>query len=89
MQTEDYLLIWDFRPIAIEVLTVLKGIEKLCYLECEQIRTPQQIVLALKAHDHLGANECTVGEILDSLTNRNLMIRRGNCYLALAYEKSH
>ena len=89
MQTKEYLLIWDFRPIATEVLTVLTGLEKLCYLECEQIRTPQQIGLALKAHDQLRAEENTVSEILDSLTNRNLMIRRGNSYLALAYEKPH
>ena len=89
MQTEDYLLIWDFRPIAIEVLTVLKGIEKLCYLECEQIRTARQIVQSLKAHDELRADQRTIDEILDSLTKRNLMIRRGDSYLALAYEKCH
>lgn len=89
MQTDDYLLIWDFRPIAIEVLTVLKGIDKLCYLECDQIRTARQIVLSLEAHEFPEANEHIVGEILDSFTNRNLMIRRGNSYLALAYEKSH
>jgi ribosomal peptide maturation radical SAM protein 1 len=89
MQTAEYLLIWDFRPIATEVLTVLSGIEKLCYVECEQIRTPQQVVLALKAHAQLRAEQGQVSEILDSFTNRNLMIRRGNSYLALAYEKSH
>ena len=89
MQSKEYLLIWDFRPIAAEVLTVLTGLEKLCYLECEQITTPQQIVLALKAHDQLRAQENTVSDILDSLTNRNLLIRQGTSYLALAYEKSH
>lgn len=88
MQTTDYLLIWDFRPIATEVLTVLSGIERLCYLECEQIKTPQQIVMGLKAHDQLRAEEHNVSEILDSFTNRGLMVRQGNSYLALAYARS-
>jgi ribosomal peptide maturation radical SAM protein 1 len=88
MQTEDYLLIWDFRPIAREVLTVLKGLEKDCYLECDQIRTPRQILRSQKSRGNTQPEEHTISEILDSFTKRGLMIRQGNSYLALAYAKS-
>jgi ribosomal peptide maturation radical SAM protein 1 len=89
MQTEDYLLIWDFRPMASEVLTVLKGLEKDCYLECDQIRTPRQIVQAQQARGNTQPEEHTISEILDSFTERGLMIRQGHSYLALAYAKSN
>ena len=89
MQTEDYLLIWDFRPIASEVLTVLEGLERDCYLECDQIRTPRQIVQTQKARGNTQPAEHAVSEILDSFTERGLMIRQGHSYLALAYAKSH
>ena len=88
METDDYLLIWDFRPIANEVLTVLKGLEKDCYLACDQIRTPRQIVMAHKEPGNTQPQERSVREILDSLTERGLMMRQGSSYLALAYAKN-
>ena len=88
MQTKDYVLIWDFRPIAGERLTVLKGLQKDCYLECDQITTPRQIVQALSDRGETQPEEHAVRKILDSFTNRGLMVRQGNSYLALAYAKS-
>jgi hypothetical protein len=88
MQSQDYLLIWDFRPVARERLTVLKGLAKDCYLECDQIRTPRQIAQANSARGDTPAKEQAIRKILDSLTKRGLMVRHGNSYLALAYAKS-
>jgi len=83
------LLIWDFRPVANEVLTVLKGYEKFSYMACDRIRTATQVVDLSKSCSADGPlTEEKVSEALDSLTKRGLMIRHGNSYLALAYAKS-
>jgi ribosomal peptide maturation radical SAM protein 1 len=81
----DRLLIWDFRPTATEVLTVLKGHEKFSYLACEQVRTPRQIVeLSRDRSEGRPLELAEVSDALESLLERRLMVRRGSSYLALA-----
>jgi hypothetical protein len=57
-------------------------------LECDQITTPRQIVQALSDRGETQPEEHAVRKILDSFTNRGLMVRQGKSYLALAYAKS-
>ncbi len=83
------LLLWDFRPVAKEVLTVLKGFERFAYMTCDQIRTVRQIVdLWRTSSADRPINQAEIREALDSFTERGLMVRQGDSYLALAYRKS-
>jgi len=82
------LLLWDFRPVAKEVLTVLKGYERFAYTACDQIRTVRQVVdlWRISSADR-PIKEADVREALDSFTERALMVRQGDSYLALAYPR--
>jgi len=83
------LLLWDFRPGAKEVLTVLMGHERFAYKTCDQIRTVRQIVDLWRTSSPDGPiDEAEIREALDSFTERRLMVRQGDLYLALAYPKS-
>jgi len=83
------LLIWDFRPVAGEVLTVLTGYERFSYMACDRIRTAPQIVDLWRANSADGPlTEAKVSETLNSFAERGLMVKQGNSYLALAYAKS-
>ena len=83
------LLIWDFRPVANERLTVLRGHERFSYIVCDQIRTSRQVVdLWHKYSPNIPINEAEVSDTLDSFTDRGLMVKRDDSYLALAYARS-
>ena len=88
IEKEKHLLIWDFRPVAKERLTVLKGAEKFCYLACDQIATPRQVAESWKKQTGEAITEGDAGSMLDSLTERGLMVRRKSSYLALAYSRT-
>ena len=84
----DRLLVWDFRPVGREVLTVLKENEASVYLACDQIRTSRQVLnLCRTRSPDASISEAQVRDALDSLTERLLMLRQGDSYLALAYPK--
>jgi len=88
MRKQDRLLIWDFRPVAQDVLTVLKGNEVPIYLACDQIRTPPQVLRFCRTHTpDTSISEAQIRDTLDSLTERLLMLRRRDSYLSLAYPK--
>ena len=88
MRKQDRLLIWDFRPVAQEVLTVLTGDEVPIYLACDQISTPRQVLTFCRKHTPaVQVSESQIRDTLDSLTERLLIIRRGDSYLSLAYPK--
>jgi ribosomal peptide maturation radical SAM protein 1 len=90
IQKDQRLLVWDFRPVAQEVLTVLKESEVAAYLACDQIRTPRQVLTFCRTHETpTSLSEAQIRYTLDSLTERLLMLRHGDSYLALAYPKSN
>lgn len=85
----DRLLIWDFRPVAVEELTVLSGHDKFSYMACDQAKTALQVeTLSRTLSDREPIPEAEIRNALDSLTERGLMIRQRDSYLALAYAKS-
>ena len=69
-------------------MTVLKGNEKFSYMACDQIKTPRQVLDLLRKQTVEPVTEGDVRSILDSLTDRGLMVRQNGSYLALAYPKS-
>lgn len=76
MPSGDALLIWDFRPMARESLTVLTGIERLLYETCEEIQTAAALSKIAQGPD--------VDRRLQPLLNNGLMVRENNSYLSLA-----
>ena len=82
------LLIWDLRPIAKETLVVLEDDERLAYLACDEAMTPHQVHNLWAKSLVASVNVDRLREILDSLVNQSLMIRQGDQYLSLAYQKT-
>jgi ribosomal peptide maturation radical SAM protein 1 len=82
------LLLWDFRPIARERLTVLTGYEKFAYMMCDQIMTTRQVFDLWRSYSaNTLINQTEVRAALDSFVERGLMVRQEDSYLALAYAK--
>jgi ribosomal peptide maturation radical SAM protein 1 len=82
------LLLWDFRPMARERLTVLTGYERFSYMACDQIKTPRQVVDLWRKNSDTLINQTDIRDALDSFSERGLMINQEDSYLALAYARS-
>ncbi len=81
----DYLLIWDFRPIATRHLTTLRGIERLVYLHCDKIRTADQLVeYCREYYSELTINK--IKQVLDRLIAENLSLSDNVHFLSLALQ---
>jgi hypothetical protein len=78
----EHLLIWDLRPVAAQPLTVLDGLARRLYLECDRARTITHLADTLAA-DGPGAS-AEVATLLQPLIDRRLMIQDGNLLLSLA-----
>ncbi len=87
MEKGERLLVWDLRPIAKEALTVLTGWEKFAYVACDQSRTARQVANLWREHSDDPLDEGRVRGLLDVFTERGLMVRQEDLYLALAYCK--
>jgi ribosomal peptide maturation radical SAM protein 1 len=79
----ESLAIWDLRSSSVSPLTVLSGIERAVYLECDAIRDLNAITSSVNRHG--GAS--TTAELaphLQTLVARGLMLERNGRYLSLA-----
>ena len=74
----DNLQIWDFRPAGRRALTVLDGLARDLYLDCDGIRSITQL-----AKRHKSPAD-TVEETLHPLLETGLMVRDGQRVLSLA-----
>lgn len=83
----ERLLIWDYRPVAKQVLTVLEGQQKFFYMECDRIRTARQIADSWNEVSEVPISQIDVRSALETFTEQELMIKQGDSYLALAYPK--
>jgi ribosomal peptide maturation radical SAM protein 1 len=79
----EVLLIWDFRQVAHQPLTVLDSIQRVLYLACNQIQNKRQLAPLLDAHD-VSAHDIEV--MLRPLVEAHLMAQDGNSYLSLAVD---
>ena len=84
VDVEPALLIADFRPGATQRVTVLEQLDRVLYLECDGIRTVEQLHRA--AVDQLGsdAEPAEIERRLQPLVDDGLMMREGNAFLSLA-----
>jgi ribosomal peptide maturation radical SAM protein 1 len=83
LEAGERLVIVDFRPVSRAPLTLIGGLERLLYRECDAVRDLSQLVRA--------AAECgpapspdALEQALQPLVDRGLVLREGSRYLALA-----
>ncbi|MCI0413063.1 RiPP maturation radical SAM C-methyltransferase [bacterium] len=76
MDNGSHLLIWDLRPVAIQPLTVLTGMQKILYGKCQVAQTASELKRSSEEFD--------VQALLEPIVNRGLMIQDGKSYLSLA-----
>jgi ribosomal peptide maturation radical SAM protein 1 len=88
MDKGSQLLIWDLRPCAKEPLVILDEHDRLVYMACDESRTRQQIRDIWCRTSPLPLDEIRLKDTLDTLVEQTLMIREGEQYLSLAYQKS-
>ena len=74
---ENYMLVFDFRPIALENQYVLNATERLLLLECDAIRSLQQLEKIFSSEEL---------QALDKLVNSKLIFRKDHYYLSLAVQ---
>jgi len=74
----EELRIWDLRPVAVETLTVLTGLERDLYLACDGVRGLGRL------SGETGAAKEEIEERLAPLLERGLMVRQGDLLLSLA-----
>ena len=78
----SHLLIWDLREESQPSLTILEGVERFLYLECDQISNVRQ--LTKQVQESFGLTEVDIEAILAPLVEANLILKDGKLYLSLA-----
>lgn len=80
---EGRLLIWDLRPVAIEPLSVLTGVQRSAYLACDAVCSRARLLEVLAA-DGSELSEEELEALLAPLVERGLLLRDGQGFLSLA-----
>lgn len=83
---EDALVVFDLRPDAGKPYYILYANERFIYLFCDRAQPIAKIISDYSKNFNREPNETEVNELLDSMINKNLMIRENNSYLSLAIE---
>jgi ribosomal peptide maturation radical SAM protein 1 len=78
---DDRLVIWDFRPNAVQTTTALTGAERAVYLFCDQNQSLATIQAKARP---LGLADAGTAELLGRLVEARLMARADGRYLSLA-----
>lgn len=84
VDTNGSLLIWDLRPAARSPLTVLKGLPRRLYLQCDSISSSLQLK---QLAEEILNTPCTTAEIdrlIAPLVTAGLLMRENHSYLSLA-----
>lgn len=74
----DHLIIWDLRPVAKQLLTVLSDLDRRLYLACDEVRYTRQLATLL------GTTAEAIEAAAAPLLENGLMIRDGDRLLSLA-----
>ena len=80
MDNGSHLLIWDLRPVAVQPLTVLTGLQKVLYEKCQAPQTLSELKRSIE-------NNCSDSDIqvlLEPVINRGLLVQDQKSYLSLA-----
>jgi hypothetical protein len=83
VRLDDRLLIWDFRPVAREALTVLTGVDRDLYQACDQIADMTRLSAVAESASHPMTSD-EIGDRLRPLVERGLILKDGGRHLALA-----
>ena len=81
------LFIRDLRPVAKEALVILDDYAKQIYLSCDAATTRQQIHDSWEKVSLKPLDEGHLNDTLESFIDQGLMIKDGERYLSLAYQK--
>jgi ribosomal peptide maturation radical SAM protein 1 len=81
---EDALIVFDLRLEARQPYHILYAKERFLYLLCDGIKPFQKIKAEYAKFFETEADETEINIMLDSLTDKDLMIRENNSYLSLA-----
>jgi ribosomal peptide maturation radical SAM protein 1 len=74
----DHLIIWDLRPVAKQLLTVLSDLDRRLYLACDEVRYVRQLATLL------GTTDDAIENAVAPLIEHGLMLRDGDRLLSLA-----
>lgn len=80
----ETLTVWDQRPIAIQPLIFLSGLERRLYLACDGATSLSALCRSIEGKNSSQELMVQIQAYLNSLVERLLMIREGNLYLSLA-----
>lgn len=78
------LAIWDLRPASTTPVSVLSGLERFLYLECDAIRGLDALARRVEKQWGQKTARSEIVRCLDSLVERGLMLEQGGRYLSLA-----
>ncbi|HSE43116.1 MAG TPA: RiPP maturation radical SAM C-methyltransferase, partial [Acidobacteriota bacterium] len=81
---DDSLFVCDMRPIAQDRVTVIKGLQKILYLECDKVTTVSDLKKIAEEHSRCNVDVDELEALLEPLLIRGQMIRENNSYLSLA-----
>ncbi|MGH9928336.1 MAG: RiPP maturation radical SAM C-methyltransferase, partial [Pyrinomonadaceae bacterium] len=84
IETGERLLVLDRRPAAQAPLFALSGLQQFVYQACDRIRTPRQLLQSWQSGSVEPITPTGIRAELEACVARGIMIREGECYLALA-----
>lgn len=80
----EQLSIWDLRPIAVDPLTILTGLQRTLYLACDSTQSLSKLRRVVTGQTGRQDSYEKFEQLLQPMLNRYLMVREGNKYLSLA-----
>lgn len=79
----SHLLVWDLRPVAARLLTVLTGSQRILYESCQSPRTANELKRMIEKEPDCNS-ETDVQPLLEPLVKSGLMVQDQKSYLSLA-----
>jgi ribosomal peptide maturation radical SAM protein 1 len=84
VDTGDHLILCDLRPLAGTPLMVLDGVDRAIYKACDAIVDRPHVTRAVQSGCGADTAEATIGERLDALVARGVVISDNGRFLSLA-----
>ncbi|GCE14654.1 RiPP maturation radical SAM C-methyltransferase [Tengunoibacter tsumagoiensis] len=84
---QEYLMIWDLRPVATEALVILTGLQRSLYIFCDTIRNHHHLQQFVTEHATPEEEGKPFEEFLEPLIQKGLMLQDGHSYLSLAVQR--
>lgn len=78
------LCIWDERPSTPDVLTVLRGRQRMLYLACDSAQSERQLQRLVERRSGRVCRRASIRELMSPLVEGGLVLKEGSRYLSLA-----